>query len=430
MKSQHKVSRLSAISLFSGAGGLDLGIEAAGFDVRAAVEMDDDCVATLRHNRDWPILKRSIHEVPSTELLEAAKLRNDEVDLLVGGPPCQPFSKSGYWASGDTKRLDDPRATTLEAFLRVLRDIRPKTYLLENVTGLAYSGKDEGLYFLTETIQSVNKQCGTNYSTQLLLLNAVDFGVPQIRERAFLIGSREGLRFGKLTPTHHATTLADRSGQLRIFPAFEPHRTAWDAIGDLQEDAGEELAVSGKWADLLPSIPEGKNYLFHTDKGGGLPLFGWRRRFWNFLLKLAKNLPSWTITASPGPATGPFHWHNRRLSVRELCRLQTFPDDYSVIGTYRSALRQIGNAVPPALAEVIGIEIRRRILGDTSAGYLKPSFIPLRSSFTPPPEPVAPVPEKFFRLIGKHAPHPGTGKGNRARREDHKPGRVSHSNDV
>ena len=81
-----------------------------------------------------------------------------------------------------------------------------------------------------------------------------------------------------------------------------------------------------KSADLLPAIPEGENYLFHTNRGAGVPLFGWRTRFWNFLFKLAKDRPSWTIQARPGPATGPFHWTNRRLSARELCRLQTFPD--------------------------------------------------------------------------------------------------------
>lgn len=417
MMVQNSVSRFSAISLFTGAGGLDLGLEAAGFQVRAAVEMDNDCVTTLRHNRDWPIINRSIHDVASMELLQTAGLGDGELDLLVGGPPCQPFSKLGYWASGDTKRLDDPRATTLEAFLRILRDIKPRTYLLENVAGLAYSGKDEGLCFLTETIRLINKESGTDYSMELLLLNAVDFGVPQIRERAFLIGSREGHGFGKLKPTHYPHPLSNQPRQLTIFSAIQPHRTAWDAIGDLQEDGNEELSLSGKWADLLPSIPEGSNYLFHTDKGGGLPLFGWRRRFWNFLLKLAKNLPSWTITASPGPATGPFHWNNRRLSVRELCRLQTFPDNYSVTGTYRSALRQIGNAVPSALAEAIGIQMRLRLLGDLSAGLHKSSLVPPKRSYIPPPGSVAPVPEKFLHFVGKHPPHPGTGKGNRARRK-------------
>ena len=108
----------------------------------------------------------------------------------------------------------------------------------------------------------------------------------------------------------------------------------------------EDLAVRGKWADLLPSIPEGSNYLHHTDRGEGMPLFGWRRRYWTFLLKLAKNRPSWTIQAQPGPAVGPFHWSNRRLSVRELSRLQTFPDDVNIVGGARigsEATRQRGS---------------------------------------------------------------------------------------
>src|SRR5206468_6143085 len=126
--------------------------------------------------------------------------------------------------------------------------------------------------------------------------------------------------------------------------------TAWDAIGDFSQDSNDpDLAISGKWADLLPTIPEGKNYLWHTPRGGGEPLFGWRTRYWNFLLKLAKDQPSWTIQAQPGPAVGPFHWKSRRLSTRELCRLQTFPDDVVIVGDRMSLHRQVGNAVPSLL---------------------------------------------------------------------------------
>lgn len=405
----------SAISLFSGAGGLDLGLEAAGFDVRAALEIDRDCVATLRRNKLWPVIDRSINDVSSGEILQVAGLDEGEVDLLFGGPPCQPFSKSGYWASGDTRRLDDPRATTLEGFLRVLRDTKPRVFLLENVAGLAYSGKDEGIRFIATTIDRINKESRCSYSTEVLLLNAVDFGVPQIRERAFLIGSRSGARFGRMKPTHHPSVTDGMPRQMRFSPVQQAHRTAWDAIGDLRDEDTDDLKLSGKWADLLPAIPEGSNYLYHTQKGEGLPLFGWRRRFWNFLLKLAKNLPSWTITASPGPATGPFHWSNRRLSIRELCRIQTFPDDYGIVGTYRSALRQIGNAVPCALAEAIGIEMRYRLLKDLSAKDTKPTMVPPLRTPVPLPEPVSVVPDKYLHLFGAHTPHPGTGKGNRAR---------------
>src|SRR3712207_2104614 len=109
--------------------------------------------------------------------------------------------------------------------------------------------------------------------------------------------------------------------------------------------------MTGKWADLMPSIPEGRNYLWHTSRSGGLPLFGWRTRYWNFLLKLAKDQPSWTIQAQPGPATGPFHWESRKLSAAELGRLQTFPDGL-VYGCTRAGVQRLaGNAVPSALAE-------------------------------------------------------------------------------
>lgn len=146
---------LKAISLYTGAGGLDLGLESAGFATLAAVEMDPDCVKTLRANRDWPVIDRSIHDIPSAELLTTARLEPGEADLLFGGPPCQPFSKAGYWASGDSRRLDDPRADTVAAFLRVLRDTRPRAFLMENVAGLAFRGKDEGLRLIQQTLESI-----------------------------------------------------------------------------------------------------------------------------------------------------------------------------------------------------------------------------------------------------------------------------------
>jgi DNA (cytosine-5)-methyltransferase 1 len=170
------------------------------------------------------------------------------------------------------------------------------------------------------------------------------------------------------------------------------------------------LEMQGRWAGLLPSIPEGSNYLWHTPGKGGQPLFGWRTKYWCFLLKLAKSLPAWTISASPGPAAGPFHWRNRLLSDRELCRLQTFPDSYRIAGNRRAVHRQIGNAVPPALAELIGLEIRRQLFSDSSAP-IKPSLVPEPRGQCPPAERRRPVHAAYLNLIGKHMPHPGTGKG-------------------
>jgi len=405
----------TALSLYTGAGGLDLGFEAGGFDCRAAVEIDADCVATLRANRPWPVIDRSIHEVTSAELLRIARLEPGETDVLIGGPPCQPFSKAGYWASGDARRLDDPRADTVAAFLRVLRDARPRAFLMENVAGLAFKGKDEGLRLIQSTLEAINRSCGTGYQASLLVLNAAEQGVPQARERAFLIGSRDGTLFGNIPPTHQIGAVSPQ-GELKLDGGKVPFLTAWDALWDLEDDDSPELALRGKWADLLPSVPEGANYLYFTDRGAGPPLFGWRRRYWNFLLKLAKDQPSWTLTAQPGPATGPFHWKNRRLSARELCRLQTMPDDYLVLGTLGSVQRQVGNAVPSALAETLALAIRERLLGDEGAAGLTATLLPQRQATIPPPEPAAAVPDKYLRLVGNHSPHPGTGKGHAALR--------------
>lgn len=399
------------ISLYTGAGGLDLGFEAAGFATAVAVEMDPVAVETLESNRDWPVLPQDIHEVTSKQILRQGSLKEGEAEVLIGGPPCQPFSKSGYWASGDTRRLDDPRAGTLGAYLRVLRDTLPKTFLLENVPGLAYRSKSEGLELINRTIRRINRERGTDYRVSIAKLNAADYGVPQTRERVFVVGSRDGKELAFPAPTH-----GDVYGGALEPPALEPYMTAWDALGDLAEDDDPELNLRGKWAGLLPSIPEGENYLWHTERGGGLPLFGWRRRYWNFLLKLAKRRPSWTLQAQPGPSIGPFHWKNRRLSTRELCRLQTVPDSYSVVGTVAEVQRQVGNAVPSALAEVIARAIRRQVLGDdVEAGS---TLIPERRHPIPRPEKVRPVSAEYRHLVGKHDAHPGTGRGYAAQRRD------------
>jgi DNA (cytosine-5)-methyltransferase 1 len=411
----------SVVSLFTGAGGLDLGIEASGGATRVAVEIDSDAAATLRLNRDWPVIEQDIHspQAASDRILAAASAKVGDVDLLVGGPPCQPFSKSGYWARGDSRRLADPRATTLEAYLRVLRDIQPRAFILENVPGLAFQAKSEGLDLLRTTIQSINTEVGTWYSFEVGLLRAVEFGVPQDRQRVFIVGSRDGTRFTFPSPTHTrpgfdpatSPSQLETPGLRTEAPEREPFLTAWDAIGELQEDDDPGLQVGGKWAELLCTIPEGRNYLYHTDRGEGLPLFGWRRRYWSFLLKLAKDLPSWTLTADPGSAIGPFHWKNRRLSAQEMMRLQTFPLKYKLAGNRRSVQRQLGNAVPSALAELLGREVAKQLLGRSDVAGRTPTLLPLRQGPPPAAETPAPVPQRYTSLVGEYTPHPGTGLG-------------------
>ena len=394
---------LKIISLFSGVGGLDFGFEAAGFETRVALDLDPVACATIRLNRDWPVIEGPIADILSSSILDAAGLSVGEADVLIGGPPCQPFSKSGYWARGDASRLNDPRADTLGQYLRVLEETLPKAFLIENVPGLAFRGKAEGIEAIQAGISAINKKAGTDYSFEFKVLNAANFGVPQMRERVFIVGSRDGTRFRFPNPTHGEPG----SG-------LEPFRTAWDAFADLPRPADlKSLKLQGKWADLLPSIPEGQNYLWHTERGGGQPLFGWRRRYWNFLLKLAKNKPAWTIQAQPGPATGPFHWENRRLSAHELCRLQTFPDSLQFACTRADVQRLVGNAVPSALAEKLGLEIRRQFFGRDAVRETA-SLVPAALRDVPPPTIPTAVPAKFLHLLDTDSEHPGTGLGRSA----------------
>lgn len=404
-------SMLNTISLFSGIGGLDFGFEAAGFQTRVALELDRHACHTLRLNRDWPVIEGDINHVTSDDVLRAARLKVGEADMLIGGPPCQPFSKSSYWTRGDALRLDDPRADTLTGYLRILRDTQPRAFLLENVYGLAYEGKDEGLRYILDGIEQINWTQGTRYKVAWRVINCADYGVPQVRERVFLVGSREGREFRFPDSTHAKPQALEAD----LFSSKAPHRTAWDALGDLSPPTPEEFAAlrpGGKWGDLLPSIPEGENYLWHTSRSGGLPLFGWRTRYWSFLLKLSKRLPSWTVQAQPGSAIGPFHWDSRRLTFAELCRLQTFPDGLRVDCGRTEMQRMLGNAVPSLIAEVLAREIRHQFLDAPLGQSLK--LLPPHRENVPPPVRVAPVPLQYHPLIGVHESHPGTGKGRQA----------------
>ena len=390
------MSKPKLISLYSGGGGLDYGFEAAGYATGVCLEMDHDSCETLRASRPrWPVIERSIFDVPTAELLEVAGTRAGEVDLLIGGPPCQPFSKSGYWASGDSKRLEDPRAKTLDAYLRVLEEARPRAFLLENVQGMSFKGKAEGLELLLEGIRAINRRTKSNYQVSTRVLDAADFGVPQHRDRFFVVASREGVPFHFPEPTHG-------EGAPDLFAKMQPFHTTWDVLHDAPRDDDHDLGMRGRYAELLPSIPEGQNYLWHTAKGierarsagekPGRELFGWRRHYWTFLLKLAKARPSWTLQAQPGPAAGPFHWENRRLSPRELCRIQTMPDNVRVQGSLLSAQKQIGNAVPSLLGEVLGRAIRAQLLGSPAMGRLK--LMPNRIDDVPAPERPKRVPSR------------------------------------
>ena len=387
----------TALSAFSGAGGMDLGMEAAGFRLAGTIELDELARASLSANRDgqWPVVGHDIADFSESVRPADLGLDKGELSLLAGGPPCQPFSKAAQWASSSRAGLDDERANCLHNFLDLVEIFMPEVVLLENVPGFV-SGKTTAVHLLGSAFQEINGRRSSDYRLETRIVDAADYGVPQHRRRAIVVARRDGTSFEWPQRTH-----VDR-----------PVR-AWDAIGSLHVCPSEIPETRGAWADLLPSIPEGQNYLWHTDRGGGRPLFGYRRRFWSFLLKLSKHQPSWTLPAQPGPSTGPFHWENRPLAVREMLRIQSFPSTWKVEGNYRQQVRQVGNATPPLLAEVLGRAIVQQMRGEGEDSPLR--FRIPRKRSVPDAAPVLPVAASFTEFEGEHPAHPGAGLGPRPR---------------
>lgn len=383
---------LTVLSAFSGAGGFDLGFSGAGFRNVGCIEVSPLPRATIAANRpEWKLIE------PGDVTAAAAKLKPEDVGLrrghltaLIAGPPCQPFSKAAQWANSGRRGLKDDRTRCLEGLMSLVRSFEPAILVLENVQGFV-QGPGEAISWLHTELRAINEMNGTSYCLDFRLIDAAEYGVPQHRVRAILVATRDGSAFCWPEATTKTNPIS-----------------AWEAIGELQP--AETPVATGKWAPLLATIPEGKNYLWHTDRGGGLPLFGYRARYWSFLLKLGRQRPSWTLPAHPGPATGPFHWANRPLAVEEALRLQSFPMNWSLAGGYREKIQQIGNATPPLLAEQIARSAAFTLLGSLPTSRLTHE-IERNATPLPPLEDTGAVPAAFLSLVGNHEAHPGPGKG-------------------
>lgn len=389
------------LSLFSGAGGMDIGLEAAGFESAGCVEIDPLARETLRRNRpDWKLLTPA-NVIDFADQISPARigLAVGELSLLAGGPPCQPFSTAAQWSTKGRSGMRDNRASTVHAFLITCEKLLPEAIAIENVLGFV-SGRDSALETMTAGLNGINSRHGTRYALGTTVVDAADYGVPQRRRRAILTAQRDGLAITLPRPSHAQAPI-----------------TAWDALHDL--DPGELPAPRGRWTELLGSIPEGENYQFLTSRGGGEELFGYRTKYWSFLLKLARDQPSWTLPASPGPSTGPFHWDNRPLSISEMARLQTFPQNWQFKGSYRESVKLVGNATPALLAEVVGRAVLRTLDPGSATSNDEPKLRIARAG-THRPQPVLPrpVPTRYRGMVGAKLAHPGTGMG---------PGRVGNT---
>jgi len=341
---------MRSISLFSGCGGLDLGLHEAGFNTVLASDSEKLCADTWRRAMpSTPFLVGRIGALDRAEIIAALGGKIGEIDLVAGGPPCPPFSKSRFYRKEKPRALDDPNGwETINGYLSMLDWVRPRAFILENVKGLAYKVHADAL----ETIIERAEKLGYKVSTDVL--NAADFGVPQIRERCFVVGSLDA----KITlprPTH------GREPTSGLRPWVNTREVLHDL--DTEENACDEgHFAGGQHHDLLRQVPPGDNYLYFTEKRGHpSPRFKWRGRYWSFLLKLSPDMPSWTIQARRSNNMGPFHWRNRILRISEIKRLQTFPDAFELAGTIEQQWRQIGNAVPPMLAAAVGRSVAEAI---------------------------------------------------------------------
>ena len=370
--------KINTLCLFSGAGGLDIGFHDSGFNVLECVELESKFVKSLEANKSRGKYFQNTSLV-CIDIRDYEPQLEEKVDFIIGGPPCQSFSKAGIRAAG-AKGTQDERGTLFEEYVRVLKKLQPKGFLFENVTGILSAEKGEAMRKITKAFRDVG------YELSFLVLDAADYGVPQNRERLIMVGRKSG-EFKFPAPTHGVDSKGER-----------PYYSAGRALKGVKNKKDLKSGINGRFGHLLDEIPPGLNYSYFTEKmGHPNPVFAWRSKFSDFLYKADPDLPVRTVKASGGQYTGPFHWKNRPFSTSELKRLQTFPDDYSIEGGVGTAAKQIGNSVPPQFARILALAVLDQVFDvelPFEFQYLhkgqKPSFRKVKSQRT-----------KYYREVAK-----------------------------
>lgn len=345
------MKRTNIVSVFSGAGGLDIGFKAAGFHTVFASDVWDIACKTLTHNNMADeILCEDIRNINFKEVKE----RYGEIDVVIGGPPCPPYSQTRHYLINKKSGLNDEKAGFgVPEYFRAIRELNPTVFFFENVDGFTFKTHTEAFDYLKEESSNLG------YNITFKVVNCANYGIPQTRKRFICIGVKKGLPEFVFPEETHATP--DK------LQGKKPWVTCGEVLSEFDNITDEEKLQrpGSKDYDLLVNIPPGDNYLYYTEKRGYTnPIFKWKSRYWTFLLKLTPNRPSWTLQASFSNNQGPFHWRNRFLRIEEVKRLQTFPDNYELVGDFKEQWRQLGNAVPAEMARIIADEIRRRYFNE------------------------------------------------------------------
>jgi DNA (cytosine-5)-methyltransferase 1 len=363
-------SRPVVVDLFAGAGGLSLGFQQAGFEVRAAVEYDPIHCAV--HEFNFPnctTICRSVTDIDGEYIRSHSSIGRAEITAVVGGAPCQGFSLIGYRA------LDDPRNQLVSHYVRLVNELQPKYFVFENVKGLTIGHHKRFLHELMDEF----KRIGYSILEPYRVLNALWFGVPQDRERLFIIGARTGLRLPSYPePTHLPERTIHDIRKLPLTP------TVWDAIGDLPEVEEYDELLERDWVDAKfgrpseyaksLSMANGKRTLRLTSSLRTVHTRESQKRFTKTphgcveevsrFLKLDPDGHCNTLRAGTASDRGaftsprPIHPHTPRcITVREAARLHSYPDWFRFHVTKWHGFRQIGNSVPPLLARAVALEV-------------------------------------------------------------------------
>jgi DNA (cytosine-5)-methyltransferase 1 len=341
--------KLPVISVFSGAGGLDLGLEATGiFETRCCLEIDSHSCITLRRNRregrkkkthdflnNAVVIEKDAWQVEAETLLRAARLEKGQVALLTGGPPCQSFS-----VFGRRKGMDDPRGNLMWRFVSYVKSIEPECFWLENVPGLLTIEAGETFKQVLQALESIQP-----YKVKHYVVEAADYGVPQYRKRIFIFGSRSGIEL----PDNLPALLATHAGAER--PSEESYQIDLDRLPRVCVKHAL-IGLPAKQGSIHNHI--GRKHSEQIKIRYENLRFG-QRDSATRINKLHPDRPSYTIIVGSDKGGGKGHVHPfepREVTPRESARIQTFPDFWCFSGTSRHPIRQVGNAVPPILSAV------------------------------------------------------------------------------
>lgn len=372
--------KATAIDLFCGCGGISVGLEKAGFRVLAGIDIEKKYIASFQHNfPNAKAMTTDITTVAPKDFMATVGVAAGELDLLVGGPPCQGFSKN---VPRRNRYLEDPKNLLVKSFLDYCEALQPKMVLMENVAEMK-NGFEEA--YSQEIISRLQEE---GYTVTIAVLNSADYGVPQRRRRAFFLANRLGVHFSIPEPTHKPR-FKEKEENFTLFEDDSRHVTVWEAIGDLPSVAhgkGDELSfyisppqnqfqrlMRGKQTQVrnhvarklaptqyerLASIGPGQGHkdlpVHLQTKGGYSGAYG----------RLTKDMIAPTITRwvfHPGSGRWGHPEDIRTLTMREVARIQSFPDDYEFVGSNNDQAGQLGNAVPPLLAQAIVMHMRNQL---------------------------------------------------------------------